>query len=115
MAGRSATSMAKVCAKRPFFAFQEFLSYCTDRRRWRNISHTTHFHTGEGAKEEDTPQNPTKFRRFFRFDGTDGFSYLHRVHCTGVRLRHISARLLTRFRFVASSFYFVRPSAIAER
>lgn len=109
VAWRSTASMAKVCVKRPFFAFQEFPSNCTDRRGWEKIPHTTHFQTGEGAKEEDTPQNPTKFRRFFRFDGLF-YSCTGFIH-TRVRLRHIPAGLLTRFRFVAFLLYFVRSSA----
>lgn len=102
VAGHSTASMAKVCVKRPVFAFQEFPSNCTDRRRWRK-NHIQHISHGRRSKGGRYPQNPTKFRRFFRFDG---FLFAQGI-TPRVRLRHISARLLTRFRFVAFYFYFV--------
>lgn len=61
---RSTASMAKVCVKRPLFCISGVSEQLHGQASMERISHTTHFHTGEGAKEEDTPQNPTKFRRF---------------------------------------------------
>jgi hypothetical protein len=83
MAGRNTATMARICVKRSYFCITGVSRQIARTGADGENSHTTHC-TGEGAKEEDTPQNPTKTRRFSRFDG---FYYLQQGLHTA-RLRH---------------------------